>query len=736
MENEPILSGEELVDLDFQGLLNDYMSSNHRRKVDVIQRAYDFACEAHKGVKRRSGEPYIMHPVAVARIVCRDMGLGSTSIAAALLHDVVEDTDYTEEHLEGLFGQKIAQIVGGLTKISGGVFGEHASEQSENFRKLLLTMSKDIRVILIKIADRLHNMRTLSSMLPAKQFKIAGETLYIYAPMAHRLGLFAIKTELEDLSFKYEDPDTYGDIVQRIERSRKLRDALYEHFSEPILPRIDNLGISYEMKARVKSPYSIWNKMQTKHIPFEEVFDLFAVRIIFDTPEGGDEKSICWDIYSRITDVYLIRPDRIRDWVSRPKPQGYQALHLTVMGPDGQWIEVQIRSRRMDDIAERGFAAHWKYKEGNVEEDSELDKWISTIQEVLEHPSPNAIDFMETIKMNLFASEIFVFTPKGEIKTLPQDATIIDFAYLLHTNLGDQCIGAKVNHHLVPLSYKLQGGDQVELITSRAQTPKAEWLNFASTSKARTKIDLALKKERRKMIQKGEKLLLEALERSKMENDQATRQRVVSFYNFQRPEDFLFFVGSGEIVLPEDLKRAHNQFSLVNYFKGAIGLGNKDREATPKQINVDKKRTFVLRPNEIDKSYVLAKCCAPIHGDTVLGFVENDKVTVHKRDCSFAAKLKSSFGERIVSVAWENSSNTSFIAAIGVDGIDRAGMLSEITQVMAESRLEVQAIHLECKDGIYKGEIRMIVRSVSEIQLLCANIKRIKGVQGVYRLAK
>lgn len=457
---------EQMIQDGFNDLLQDYLNSNHRRKVERITKAFNFAKQAHDGVKRRSGEPYIMHPIAVAKIVCSEMGLGSTSICAALLHDVVEDTEYTVEDIRNMFGDKIAQIVDGLTKISGGIFGEQASAQAENFRKLLLTMSDDIRVILIKIADRLHNMRTLGSMLPAKQFKIAGETLYLYAPLAHRLGLFSIKTELEDLSFKYEHPQEYEAIRRKLEATASARELLFKHFAEPVDAKLKAMGLNYEMKARVKSIYSIWNKMQAKKVAFEDIYDIYAVRIIFDPLPGVDEKNQCWDIYSAITDIYRIRPDRIRDWVSRPKANGYQALHLTVMGPDGQWVEIQIRSRRMDDIAEKGFAAHWKYKENHVEEDTELDKWLQTITEILESPDPNALDFLDTIKLNLFSSEIFVFTPKGELKTLPQGATALDFAYALHSDVGNKCIGAKVNHKLVPLSHKLSSGDQVEVLTS------------------------------------------------------------------------------------------------------------------------------------------------------------------------------------------------------------------------------------------------------------------------------
>ena len=579
---------EKMIQDGFNELLKDYLNSNHRRKVERITKAFNFANQAHAGVKRRSGEPYIMHPIAVARIVCREMGLGSTSICSALLHDVVEDTEYTVQDISDMFGPKIAQIVDGLTKISGGIFGEQASAQAENFRKLLLTMSDDIRVILIKIADRLHNMRTLGSMLPAKQFKIAGETLYLYAPLAHRLGLFTIKTELEDLSFKYEHPQEYDFIEQKLQASEESRNKLFEHFAIPVDKKLKEMGLHYEMKARVKSAYSIWNKMESKGITFEDIYDLYAVRIIFDPLPGVDEKNMCWDIYSAITDIYRIRPDRIRDWVSRPKANGYQALHLTVMGPDGQWVEIQIRSRRMDDIAEKGFAAHWKYKEHSVEEDTELDKWLQTITEILESPDPNALDFLDTIKLNLFTSEIFVFTPKGAIKTLPQGATALDFAYALHTNIGNKCIGAKVNHRLVPLSHPLASGDQVEILTSRSQEPQAEWLNFVTTAKARSKIDAVLKRARKDAAKAGEEKVIAAFKRSDMEASTSNLDKLCMYFGFSKREEFFYAVEKGDVTLPENIKKLLKEKTdnvLFKYVKQALGVGVKNKNRKQNTIN-------------------------------------------------------------------------------------------------------------------------------------------------------
>ena len=618
-EAASVLSADEQMIQDgFNALLNDYLKSNHRRKVERITKAFNFANQAHAGVKRRSGEPYIMHPIAVARIVCREMGLGSTSICSALLHDVVEDTEYTVEDIRDMFGDKIAQIVDGLTKISGGIFGEQASAQAENFRKLLLTMSDDIRVILIKIADRLHNMRTLGSMLPAKQFKIAGETLYLYAPLAHRLGLFSIKTELEDLSFKYEHPQEYDFISAKLKATEESRNKLFERFAAPVDEKLKSMGLQYEMRARVKSVYSIWNKMESKGVAFEDIYDIYAVRIIFDPLPGVDEKNQCWDIYSAITDIYRIRPDRIRDWVSRPKANGYQALHLTVMGPDGQWVEIQIRSRRMDDIAEKGFAAHWKYKESNVEEDTELDKWIQTITEILESPDPNALDFLDTIKLNLFTSEIFVFTPKGDIKTLPQGATALDFAYALHSDIGNKCIGAKVNHRLVPLSHPLSSGDQVEVLTSRSQEPQPEWLNFVTTAKARAKIDAVLKRVRKEVAKYGEIKVLDAFKRSELEASTSNLDKLGMYFGFSKREEFFYAVEKGDVVLPENLKKLLKEKTdnvLFKYVKQALGVASKkvkqpeEEEAKKEKPKYDKKKPYLLKEEAFERNYVIAECC-------------------------------------------------------------------------------------------------------------------------------
>ena len=738
---------EKMIQDGFNELLKDYLNSNHRRKVERITKAFNFANQAHAGVKRRSGEPYIMHPIAVARIVCREMGLGSTSICSALLHDVVEDTEYTVQDISDMFGPKIAQIVDGLTKISGGIFGEQASAQAENFRKLLLTMSDDIRVILIKIADRLHNMRTLGSMLPAKQFKIAGETLYLYAPLAHRLGLFTIKTELEDLSFKYEHPQEYDFIEQKLQASEESRNKLFEHFAIPVDKKLKEMGLHYEMKARVKSAYSIWNKMESKGITFEDSYDLYAVRIIFDPLPGVDEKNMCWDIYSAITDIYRIRPDRIRDWVSRPKANGYQALHLTVMGPDGQWVEIQIRSRRMDDIAEKGFAAHWKYKEHSVEEDTELDKWLQTITEILESPDPNALDFLDTIKLNLFTSEIFVFTPKGDIKTLPQGATALDFAYALHTNIGNKCIGAKVNHRLVPLSHPLASGDQVEILTSRSQEPQAEWLNFVTTAKARSKIDAVLKRARKDAAKVGEEKVIAAFKRSDMEASTSNLDKLCMYFGFSKREEFFYAVEKGDVTLPENIKKLLKEKTdnvLFKYVKQALGVGvknNKEKEEVQKEekpkAKYDKSKPYILREEAFERNYVIAECCKPIPGDDALGFINDDgNVVVHKRSCPIAMRLKSSFGERILNTEWSSHKNASFEATLEVKGIDSIGVLNTITKTISDDfNVNIMRLLIEAKDGVFEGKIKMKVHDVEDIQKMCVTLSKIKNIKSVGRVA-
>ena len=736
---------EEMIEQAFQQLLNDYLATKHRKRIEIITKAFNFANQAHKGIKRRSGEPYIMHPLAVAQIVCNEIGLGSTSICAALLHDVVEATDYTVEDIENIFGPKIAQIVDGLTKISGGIFGDRASAQAENFKKLLLTMSDDIRVILIKIADRLHNMRTLGSMLPNKQFKIAGETLYIYAPLANRLGLYKIKTELENLSFKYEHPEEYQEIEEKLAATATERDKVFNDFTTPIRAQLDKMGLKFRILARVKSIYSIWNKMQTKHVPFEEIYDLLAVRIIFEPRNADEELNDCFDIYVSISKIYKPHPDRLRDWVSHPKANGYQALHVTLMGNNGQWIEVQIRSERMNDVAEQGFAAHWKYKDGGGSEDEgELDKWLRTIKEILDDPQPDAIDFLDTIKLNLFASEIFVFTPKGEIKTMPQNSTALDFAFSLHTDIGSHCIGAKVNHKLVPLSHKLQSGDQVEVLTSKSQRVQPEWEVFATTARARAKIAAILRKEQRNSQKEGETLLNEFFKKEELRLDDLLIDKLVKAHNMKNRDEFLIAIGNKKIVLGDLDKNALKEKQGTNWKKFltfSFG-GNKDNkepiEEKPLQEKekINTKQILKLTEENIQKNYIMAECCHPIPGDDVLGYMdENDRIIIHKRQCPVAARLKSSYGNRILATEWDTHKELSFLVNIYIKGIDAMGLLNEVTQVISRQlNVNIRKLSIETTDGIFEGNIQLYVHDVDDVKTICNNLKQIQNIKQVTRV--
>ena len=735
------IADEEMINQAFQELLNDYLHTKHRKRVEIITKAFNFANQAHKGIKRRSGEPYIMHPIAVAQIVCNEIGLGSTSICAALLHDVVEDTDYTVEDIENIFGPKIAQIVDGLTKISGGIFGDRASAQAENFKKLLLTMSNDIRVILIKIADRLHNMRTLGSMLPNKQYKIAGETLYIYAPLANRLGLYKIKTELENLSFKYEHPEEYAEIEEKLNATAAERDKVFNDFTAPIRTQLDKMGLKYRILARVKSIYSIWNKMQTKHVPFEEIYDLLAVRIIFEPRNVEEELNDCFDIYVSISKIYKPHPDRLRDWVSHPKANGYQALHVTLMGNNGQWIEVQIRSERMNDVAEQGFAAHWKYKEGGGSEDEgELEKWLKTIKEILDDPQPDAIDFLDTIKLNLFASEIFVFTPKGELKTMPQNSTALDFAFSLHTDIGSHCIGAKVNHKLVPLSHKLQSGDQVEILTSKSQRVQPQWEVFATT--ARAKIAAILRKERKANQKIGEELLNEFLKKEEIRPEEAVIEKLRKFHNFKNEEELLAAIGSKAITLGEADKNELREKQTSNwkkYLTFSFGNSNKEKpeEKEPQEKEkINPKEILKLTEESLQKKYIMAECCHPIPGDDVLGYVdENDRIIIHKRQCPVAAKLKSSYGNRILATEWDTHKELSFLVYIYLRGIDSMGSLNEVTQVISRQlNVNIRKLAIETNDGIFEGKIQLWVHDVEDVKTICNNLKKIQNIKQVNRV--
>ncbi len=750
-ENEKEISGENLVNDAFQHLLDTYLKSRHRKKVDLITKAFNFARQAHKGVKRLSGEPYIMHPIAVAQIACEEMGLGSTSICSSLLHDVVEDTDYTVEDIENIFGQKIAQIVDGLTKISGGIFGEKASGQAENFKKLLLTMNDDIRVILIKICDRLHNMRTLESQPANKQYKIAGETLYIYSPLANRLGLNKIKNELEDLSFKYEHPEEYAKIDSKLALTQGARDELFKQFTDPIRMALDRMGIKYEIKARVKSPYSIWNKMQSKHVTFDEIYDILAVRIIFTPKVREDEINECFNIYVAISKIYKSHPDRFRDWLNHPKANGYQALHVTLMSTRGQWIEVQIRSDKMNEIAEQGFAAHWKYKEGNeiTEDEGELNDWLRTIKEILDDPQPDAMDFLDAIKLNLFASEIFVFTPKGEIKTMPAGSTALDFAFQIHTVLGTHCIGAKVNHKLVPLSHKLQSGDQVEILTSKSQHVQESWLNFVSSAKAKGKIQAVLRRNSREIQRKGEEILNDWLKVHDMELTTSVLDKLCAYHNIQKHESLLHSIGDKTIVLGDkDLdeilgkKKIQSSISWRKYVPFLAHDKKKDKDGDEKEsemIVVDKdfskKKPIYITEENINR-YVFPTCCHPIPGDDVLGYIDNkNHIEIHKRSCKVAAKLKTSFGNRILDAKWKMYKHLLFDATIEIRGIDRRGMLHDVADVLSdELHIDIKKITVTSNEGIFSGVLEIRVHDREDVQIIIDNLKKVNDLQEVLQI--
>ena len=756
MENQELtnkereIADDKLITGAFEQLLQIYIDSPHRKKVDIITKAFNFARQAHKGVRRLSGEPYIMHPIAVARIACEEMGLGSTSISAALLHDVVEDTDYTVEDIENIFGSKIAMIVDGLTKISGGIFGDKASAQAENFKKLLLTMSDDIRVILIKICDRLHNMRTLQSQAPNKQYKIAGETLYIYAPLANRLGLNKIKTELEDLSFRYEHPDKYEDIRKKLSLSEEERNKLFADFTAPIRESLDSMGIQYEIKARVKSPYSIWNKMQNKHVTFDEIYDILAVRIIFTPQVRANEIYECFNIYVALSKIYKSHPDRLRDWLNHPKANGYQALHVTLMSKQGRWIEVQIRSDRMNEIAEQGFAAHWKYKEGDQphEDEGELNDWLRTIKEILDDPQPDAMDFLDAIKLNLFASEIFVFTPKGEVKTMPANCTVLDFAFQIHTFLGSHCIGAKVNHKLVPLSHKLKSGDQVEVLTSKSQHVQPSWITFASTAKAKAKIQAILRRDNRELQKKGEDTLKQWLEKNEIELTTSVVEKLCEFHEIQKAEDFFLALGERTILLGEkDLNELHGksqksgaETSGWRKFVPFLGKGKKKEEnpQTKKLVvgkDFNKKKPCIISEKSIGM-YIIPTCCHAIPGDDILGYIDNkNQIELHQRACPVANRLKSSFGNRILDAKWDMHKVLFFDATIQIRGIDRKGMLHDISDVITEKLdVNIHRVTISADDGIYDGNIEIRVHDRAEVQEIVDALKQIEDMQEVIQI--
>ena len=701
-----------------------------------IQKAFEFANNAHAGVKRKSGEPYIIHPLAVAKIVVEEIGLSATSIISALCHDVVEDTDYTLEDISNLFGEKVASIVDGLTKLTDEFTPQQDSKQANNFRKMLMTLSDDVRVILIKLADRLHNMRTLDSMAPNKQLKIAAETLYIFAPLAHRLGLYAIKSELEDLSLKYKHPDAYNQIQFRLQNQREKRDYLVTEFIRPIDEQLKREGVDFTITERLKSTYSIWNKMQTKGVSFDEVYDLLAVRIVFNPKGNVSEKRQCFDILSLVTDIYKPKPDRIRDWITIPKANGYEALHVTVMGPQGKWVEIQIRTQRMDEIAERGFAAHYKYKNINDVE-NELDRWLQKIKDMLQNPESDALEFLDEFKMNLFSSEIIVFTPKGKMVNLPKNATIIDFAYEIHTELGNHCIGAKINHKLVPVSHVLQSGDQVEILSSKTQTPQLSWLNFLITAKAKTKVKQSFKLDRKKHIEQGRKIIEDQLSRYKITPSSDTLKKLSAYYGLTNKEQLYAQVGMGFLELDnlDEVLQTRRENKLAKFWKLSF-YQKKEEPLLPDKIN--KKAPFILKEDPEELNYTLAKCCNPIPGDDVVGYVSDEEhIIIHKRNCPEALKIMSQQGDNIITAEWTKFKRLSYLSRIKLSGFDRVGVVNEITTIISkQSNINMRTVHFDTHDGIFEGDLYLYIHSVQDLNELISRLMKIKGIDTVERIEK
>jgi guanosine-3',5'-bis(diphosphate) 3'-pyrophosphohydrolase len=713
----------------YRALLRASKSTLQKGDKRMIRKAFDMALESHKDMRRKSGEPYIYHPIAVAQIAAEEIGLGTTSIVCALLHDVVEDTDVTLDDIEREFGKKVAKIIDGLTKISG-VFDTNSSLQAENFRKMLLTLADDVRVILIKLADRLHNMRTMEFMPRDKQLKLSSETVYLYAPLAHRLGLYAIKSELEDLSMKYMERETYQFIKNKLNEKKTEREKFIRDFSEPLKKVLEGQGLHSDVFGRPKSIHSIWNKMKKKAIPFEEVYDLFAIRIILDsTPES--EKSDCWKAYSIVTDLYRPNPDRLRDWISSPKANGYESLHTTVMGPRGQWVEVQIRTKRMNEIAEKGFAAHWKYKESST--DSGLDQWVQKVRDMLKNPESNALDFLDDFKMNLFSDEIFIFTPKGALIQLPLNATALDFAFEIHTDVGASCIGAKVNHKLVPLSYKLQNGDQVEVITSSKQTPKEDWLNIVVTAKAKAKIKSALKEEKRKIADDGKEILERKMKSLKITYNSENIHKISYYFKLASTQDLFFNVAQGTIDM-KDLKEYHASEKVIEN-KPQDRIETEQVQSLLRNIKTKDSDMLLIGEDMQKIDYKLANCCNPIPGDDVFGFITvSDGIKIHRTNCPNAAKLMANYGYRIVKARWTNQQELAFLTGLRITGIDDVGLINKLTTVISNDfKVNMRSITVDSDNGIFEGSIMVYVNDTEHLDNLIKRLKMVKGVTSVNR---
>jgi GTP pyrophosphokinase len=721
------------VEAEKQGILKRYRqllrSCRHtleRGDKKLIRKAFDMALEAHKDTRRKSGEPYIYHPLAVAQIAAQEIGLGTTSIVCALLHDVVEDTDITLKIIERNFGEKVAKIIDGLTKIAG-VFDQTNSLQAENFRKMLLTLSEDVRVILIKLADRLHNMRTLGSMSRKSQLKIASETSYLYAPLAHRLGLYSIKTELEDLSLKYSEPEKYNEIVQKLQETKSQRNRYIRQFIKPIEKRLIEEGYTFEVKGRPKSIYSILNKIQKQGVSFEEVYDLFAIRIILDIPIE-DEKSDCWNVYSIITDSYHPNPDRLRDWISSPKSNGYESLHTTVMGPGGKWVEVQIRTRRMDEIAEKGYAAHWKYKDakGGVSENS-LEDWLARVREILENPDTNAIDFLDDFKLNLFAEEVFVFTPQGELRKLPANSTALDFAFDIHSDIGYRCIGAKVNSKLVPIYHKLTNGDQVEILTASKQKPSEDWLNHVVTAKAKGRIKHILREEKRRVASEGKEILERKFRHNKIAFTNENINFLATYYKFASSLDLFYAVATEKLDKDKlDLKLV---FDPKNKLQRKEGRSSNYKEENKRSKKGLKSNEIILGDDFEDLPYDFAKCCSPIPGDEIFGFITiGEGVKIHRTSCPNAIRLMSNYGYRIIKAQWAHSpikSDKSFLVGVSISGIDSVGVISKITEVVSNNlSVNMKSITVDThEDGTFSGKLMLFISDTQHLDTLMNKIK-------------
>ena len=713
----------------YRALLRACKSTMQKGDKRMIRLAFDMALESHQNMRRKSGEPYIYHPIAVAQIAAEEIGLGTTSIVCALLHDVVEDTDITLDDIEREFGKKVTKIIDGLTKISG-VFDYNSSLQAENFRKMLLTLADDVRVILIKLADRLHNMRTMEFMPRDKQLKISSETVYLYAPLAHRLGLYTLKSELEDLSMKYMEPVTYKFIAQQLNEKKAERENFITDFISPIKEILNEQGLDADVYGRPKSIHSIWTKMRKKNIPFDEVYDLFAIRIILNSkPEN--EKSDCWKAYSIVTDLYHPNPDRLRDWISSPRANGYESLHTTVMGPRGQWVEVQIRTTRMNEIAEKGFAAHWKYKE-EPNNDSGLDQWIHKVRELLSNPEANALDFLDDFKMNLFSDEIFIFTPKGSLIQLPVNATALDFAFEIHTDIGASCIGAKVNHKLVPLSYKLQNGDQVEIITSSKQSPKEDWLNFVVTAKAKSKIKSSLKEEKRKIAENGKEILERKLKSLKVTYNSDNLYKLSYFFKLPSTLDLFYNVAQG-IIDVKQLKEFVASEKIVENKPEKIEF--VPNEQFNKKVKGDDSDTLLIGEDLQKLDYKLSACCNPIPGDDVFGFVTvGDGIKIHRTNCPNAAKLMANYGYRIVKAKWNSQKELAFLTGLHITGIDDVGLINKITTVISSDfKVNMRSITVDTEDGIFEGSIMVYVNNTKHLDNLILKLKEVVGVSSVTR---